>query len=145
LVRSIGRIIWVAIALVLAVIVGVAVLGLVGLERVTAGMSASPETASELGWWVDGAELLLGLTQWGAALSVVPAILAVVVGELARIRSLAYWVPAGGVAAVAVPVLNGLAAGSQEMAVPGTVVLQTLATAGFAAGVAYWALAGRSS
>jgi hypothetical protein len=123
----------------------VAVPGLVRLARVTAGMTASPETASEPGCSVAGAERRPGLPPWGAALSVVPAILAVVVGELARIRSLAYWVPAGGVAAVAVPVLNGLAAGSQEMAVPGTVVLQTLATAGFAAGVAYWALAGRSS
>jgi hypothetical protein len=145
MVRSIGRIIWVAIALALAAIAGVVVLGLVGLERVTAAMHEAPEASSEFMQWMDMAGLLFGLSQWGMTLSVVPAILVVVVGELAHIRSLVYWVAAGGGAVVAAPVLNGLAASAPEMAVPGTALLPILATAGFAAGVVYWVLAGRSS
>ena len=143
--KGIGRIIWVAIALILAVVAGIAVLGLVGLERITAAMHGPPATSGELGRWVDMATLLFGLTQWGAALSVVPAILAVVIGEVARIRSLVYWVAAGGMAAVVVPVLNGLADAAHEIVLPEAALLQILATAGFAAGVVYWALAGRSS
>lgn len=145
MIRSLGRIIWVVIAFVLAVIAGVVVLGFVGLERLTAATAGEAETASTLGQLLNLAEVAMGLTQWGAALSIVPAILAVVVGELARIRSLVYWVATGGIAAVAVPVIQGLAAASPEVALPATQLLQILATAGFAAGVAYWALAGRSS
>lgn len=145
MIRSLGRIIWVVIAFVLAVVAGIVALGFVGLERLTAATAGQAETASTLDQWLNMAEVALGLTQWGAALSIVPAILAVVIGELARIRSLVYWVAAGGVAAVAVPILQGLAAGSPEVALPATELLQILATAGFAAGVAYWALAGRSS
>ena len=145
MVRSLGRIIWVVIALALAGIAGVVVLGLVGLERVTAAMHEAPEASSEIMHWMDMAGLLFGLSQWGMALSVVPAILVVVVGEFGRIRSLVYWVAAGGGAAAAAPVLNGLADAAPEMAIPGTALLPILATAGFAAGVVYWALAGRSS
>jgi hypothetical protein len=143
--KGIGRIVWSAIAFVLAVVAGIAVLGLAGLERLTAAMHEGREAPSELGQWVDLANLVLGLGEWGAALSVVPALLAVVVGELARIRSLVYWVAAGGVAAVAAPVLNGIATSSTETVLPAVALLQLLATAGSAAGVVYWALAGRSS
>lgn len=146
MVRSIGRIVWVVIAFVLAVAAGLAVLGLVGLERMTAAMQGQPQEAGDLGLWLDLANAVWGLGQWGAALSIVPALLAVLIGEIARIRSLVYWVAAGGLAAVAVPVLSGLAASpAAELALPATTLLQILATAGFAAGVVYWALAGRRS
>ncbi len=145
MIRSLGRIIWVMIAFLLAVIAGIVVLGFVGLERLTAANAGQSEAASTLEQWLNLAEVGMGLTQWGAALSIVPAILVVVIGELARIRTLVYWVAAGGLAAVAVPVMQGLAAASPDLALPATQLLQILATAGFAAGVAYWALAGRSS
>ncbi|MFO1169992.1 MAG: hypothetical protein U1E49_03395 [Hyphomicrobiaceae bacterium] len=144
--RSIGRVVWVAIAFVFAVLSGLAVFGFVGLERVTAAMQGQPQEAGELGQWVDIANAAWGIGQWGAALSIVPALVAVLIGELAHIRSLVYWVAAGGMAAVAVPVLDGLATSSAtELALPATTLLQLLATAGFAAGVVYWALAGRRS
>ena len=145
MIRSLGRIIWVVIAFVLAVLAGIVVLGFVGLERLTAATAGQTEASGTLGHWLNLAEVAMGLTQWGAALSILPAILAVVIGELGRIRTLVYWVAAGGLAAVAVPIMEGLAASSPEVALPATQLLQILATAGFAAGIAYWALAGRSS
>ncbi|MEZ5922791.1 MAG: hypothetical protein R3D57_00230 [Hyphomicrobiaceae bacterium] len=144
MVRSIGRVIWVALALVIAVLAGAVVLGFVGLERFTAAMHDA-EPSSPLNQWMDLADVLLRVTEWGAALSILPAVVAVVIGELARIRSLVYWVAAGGVAAVAMPILHGLAAPDPSLAVPATALMQILATAGFAAGIVYWALAGRSS
>jgi hypothetical protein len=144
--RGLGRIVWVAVAFVLAVVAGIAVLGLVGLERVTAAMQGSAPNGDELGQWLDLVSAGLGLSEWVAALSAAPALLAVLIGELGHIRSLVYWVAAGGLAAVAVPVLNGLAASaSPDLALPASGLLQILATAGFAAGVVYWALAGRRS
>ncbi len=144
--RSIGRVVWVAIAFVLAVLSGLAVFGFVGLERVTAAMQGQPQEAGELGQWVDVANAVWGIGQWGAALSIVPALVAVLIGELARLRSLVYWVAAGGLAAIAAPVLNGLATSpAADLALPATTLMQILATAGFAAGVIYWALAGRRS
>lgn len=144
MIRSLGRIIWVVIAFVLAVIAGIVVLGFVGLERLTAATTGGTEVASTLEQWLSLADGFVGLTQWGAALSIVPAILTVVVGELGRIRSLVYWVAAGGVAAVAVPLVQGMA-DTSEVLLPAAQLLQILATAGFAAGVVYWALAGRTS
>lgn len=143
--RSIGRIVWVATAFVLAVLAGIAVLGLVGLERATAVMQGRPGTG-DLGSWLELAGWAFGLTEWAAALSVVPALLAVLIGEIGHIRSLVYWVVAGGLAAVAVPILNGMAlSASSDFALPANSLMQILATAGFAAGVVYWALAGRRS
>jgi hypothetical protein len=142
--RGIGRIVWVAVAFVLAVASGLVVLALVGLERITAALNGRPDSPSGLDQWVDLANLVYGLTLWGAALSIVPALLAIVIGELARIRSLVYWVGAGGLAAVAAPVANELAT-SADVILPAVAILQLMATAGFAAGVVYWTLAGRSS
>ena len=143
--RSVGRIVWVAIAFMIAVIAGIAALGLIGLERVTAAIHSEPQSTGELGHWADIAYLVIGASQWTTVLSIVPALLAIVVGELARIRTLIYWVAAGGLAAVATPVLNGFATSQSNLVLPPVAMLQILATAGFAAGVVYWALAGRRS
>ena len=79
-----------------------------------------------------------------SALTLVPAVLLVVVGEVARIRSAIYWVLGGGASLACVPFLTSLLAG-EAVALPTQTLLQILATSGFAGGLAYWALAGRSA
>ena len=76
--------------------------------------------------------------------TLVPALLLVIVGEVARIRSAVYYIVGGGVALAVVPLLTRM--GQPTTAVElSPVVWQVLATAGFAGGFVYWLLAGRTA
>ena len=68
----------------------------------------------------------------------------VIVGEIARIRSLVYYVAGGGVALAAIPLLARSASGAPSPR-PSTLVWQVFATAGFAGGFVYWLIAGRNA
>ena len=75
-------------------------------------------------------------------LTLAPAVIAVLVGELARVRSLLYYVLAGGAAAAVMPLIAArpdIAGGVTYNAPYFTI----MATAGFTAGLVYWLLAGR--
>jgi hypothetical protein len=139
--RTIGRMIWVAISFLIAGIVALAVLIALGMERVAEATAGDEKGGLDvwLGYFdqVQGAWALLSM------LSLVPAVLAVIIGEVARIRSAAYWVPAGGAALAAVPILSRLS--ERAVTLPPSALLQVLATAGFAAGLVYWLLAGRTA
>ena len=76
--------------------------------------------------------------------TLLPALLLVIVGEVARIRGAMYYVIGGGAALAVVPLMARL---NQPLAVLdlSQVVWQVLATAGFAGGFAYWVLAGRNA
>jgi hypothetical protein len=73
----------------------------------------------------------------------IPALVVVILGEVARIRSLIYYVVGGGAALAAMPLLARL--GEASLGVPGGVLWQVFATAGFAAGFVYWLIAGRNA
>jgi hypothetical protein len=68
----------------------------------------------------------------------------VVIGEVARIRSIAYYVVGGGIALAAIPLLARYGQGG-TIASPDAIVWQVFATAGFAAGFVYWLIAGRNA
>jgi hypothetical protein len=74
----------------------------------------------------------------------VPAILVVIVGEVARVRSALYYVAAGGAALAIVPFLTRLEQPATALALA-PAVWQVLATAGFAGGFVYWLIAGRNA
>jgi hypothetical protein len=77
-----------------------------------------------------------------SGLTVLPALLLVIVGEVARIRSALYYVIGAGVALAAMPLV--LRMGQSEPAgLLSAVALQVFATAGFAGGFVYWLIAGR--
>ncbi len=74
-------------------------------------------------------------------LTLLPALVVIIGGEVARIRSLLYYVVGAGVAAAAMPLIAmqptpGPAAYSAPY-------FSILATAGFAGGLVYWLIAGR--
>jgi hypothetical protein len=70
--------------------------------------------------------------------------LLVIVGEVARIRSSAYYILGGGVALCALPLMAMAGSLSSDLSALGT-LWTVFATAGFAGGFVYWLLAGRNA
>ena len=140
-VGAVGRIILIPIALLLAAAAALFVLVRLGLERLTVALHQRAPGEDTVG-------AMLGLVHDGiglaAGLSLVPVLLVVLIGEVARIRSALYYVAGGGAALAAIPLLA-------QVAQPGNPALsdhtlwQVFATAGFAGGLVYWLLAGRNA
>jgi hypothetical protein len=86
--------------------------------------------------------LLVALT---SVQTLLPPLLLVIVGEVARLRSALYYVIGGGISIAIIPLLARLADPMQFMVGLSPVVWQVLATAGFAGGLVYWLLAGRNA
>ena len=136
---TIWRVIVVPIAFVLAGLISIFVLLTLGVERITHAFHQAPidepdTVVAMFDLVTQGAILASGLT-------ILPAILVVVIGEVARIRSAVYYIFGGGLALVAVPLLAQL--GTMGVVWPSPGVWQVFATAGFAGGFVYWLLAGR--
>lgn len=140
-VGTIGRLILLPIAFVVAMAAAGLVLFSLGLERVTAALATERIDAinlSEIATLLEQGALL------ASALSVVPALLVVIIGEVARIRSALYYTVGGGIALGAAPFLISMAElGTVGSSAP--IVWQVMATAGFCGGFVYWLLAGRTA
>lgn len=137
--RALGRLILIPLGLALAISAAFAVAFSLGLEKITQSMHGSPEGLETIDAYVgmafDALTLLGGLT-------IVPALLVVVIGEVARIRSWLYYVVGGGLALGTLPLIARM--GGADAATPAPAALwQVLATAGFAGGFVYWLVAGR--
>jgi hypothetical protein len=140
--NTIFRILWVAVAFCLAAFLALAVLFTLGSIWVGGELrAAAPHDPilSHGGATVFGVALFAGTVT--PALTAVPALLAVVVGEVLRLRSWIYYVLAGGASLIAVPLLAG---GMPDVSasVPASEYMTIFATAGFAGGFTYWLLAG---
>lgn len=139
--RAIGRLILVPLGCLLAIAVAAAVLVTLGLERATHSMHRGMEM-SQLEALLAILEAMPGLS---AAVSIIPAALLVIVGEVARIRSLTYYVVGGGAVLALIPLLGlpaGGSGGGRGLLEAGA-LWQVFATAGFAGGLVYWLVAGR--
>ncbi|MGH6815415.1 MAG: hypothetical protein ACREC6_06915 [Hyphomicrobiaceae bacterium] len=134
---TLGRMIVVPIAFTIAAVATIAVLLTLGLERATDAFYGRNE---------DSVLVILDLVRQTfrlvSALSILPALALVIVGEVARIRSSAYYIVGGGAALAAVPLLAS-AVESHGLVLPAAAVWQVFATAGFCGGFVYWLLAGR--
>ena len=143
---TLGRLIWVPIAFILSAAGTAMLLVMIAKERIFEAMAGrGPDSASLMAiieLMRQGHLLLSGLT-------IIPAVLVVVVGEVARIRSSLYYIIGGGLAFAAVPLLaryGQAGAGASLTAIlPPTLVWQVFATSGFLGGWVYWLLAGRSA
>lgn len=136
--RLLGRVILVPLAFLVSAFTAIAVLLTLGSERLTHAMhgrsgDAAVEAVFEL---MRGGIALLG------AATLVPALLVVIAGEVARIRSAYYYVLGGGVALAAIPLIARIGQAGPG-AMPASSLWQVFATAGFLGGLVYWALAGR--
>ena len=138
--RTIWRIFVVSFAVLVAMGIAGAVLVSLGLERVTQAMQHQDVIVSNIDGAADGLFAMLRLL---SAMTVLPALALVIIGEVARIRSALYYVIGGGAAMVAIPLLARLGQVGGASGGPSLLVWQVFATAGFAGGLAYWLLAGR--
>lgn len=139
--RTLGRLISVPLAFLLATLLTGLVLVTLGLERITQAIEGRWQDSDSLAGLF---QLLLQGRMLVSGLTLVPALAVVIIGEVARIRSSLYYILGGGLAVVAVPLLARLGdAGGGAVQMPAAPVWQVLATAGFAGGWLYWLLAGR--
>lgn len=136
---TLGRMIVVPIAFVIAALVAVAVLLSLGYERIVQATTVTAEFAY--------IEVIIDLLQHGAliapAVTILPALALVIVGEVARIRSGLYYVAAGGMAVTAIPVLARFGQQATSSGSGSLALWHVFATAGFAGGLVYWLIAGR--
>jgi hypothetical protein len=139
--RVLGRIILLPFAFLLAAVATLFVVISLGQERVVQALSARQSDEVPVDAMMD----LVGLAlRFASVHTLVPALLVVVVGEVARIRSVLYYVIGGGVALAIVPLVTRLGHPMTALELSPT-VWQVLAVAGFAGGLVYWLLAGRNA
>ena len=139
--RALGRILLLPIAFVLASLASLFVILTLGHERIIQGIAARRPDEATIDAMFD--LLRLGLS-FASAQSLLPALLVVIGGEVARIRSVLYYVIGGGAALVVVPLLSRLSQPIGALDVS-TAAFQVLAVGGFAGGFVYWLLAGRNA
>lgn len=136
--HAIGRLLIVPLSFFLAAVAAGFVLFTLGLERMTHEVHVEDE--------FDAPEVLFGLMEHGVALAagatIIPALIVILIGEIAHIRSALYYVIGGGIALAAIPLLSSYV-GADGLVMPNAAVWQVFATAGFAGGFVYWLLAGR--
>ena len=137
---TLWRIIVVPMAFIISALITGLVLFSLGLERVTHAFHSQSMDETDSVFAVfdlvsQGVILASGIT-------ILPAFVIVLVGEVARIRSALYYTIGGGAALAAVPLLAHFSQ-SAGLVLPSPAVWQVFATAGFAGGFVYWLLAGR--
>ena len=140
--RVVGRILWIPFAMLAAALTTVGVIVVLGQERIVQAMAGREPDQVVVSAALDIFGLLLALT---SVQTLLPPLLLVIVGEVARLRSALYYVVGGGIAIAIIPLLARLADPMQFMVGVSPVVWQVLATAGFAGGLVYWLLAGRNA
>jgi hypothetical protein len=141
-VRTVGRtLIVIPFALILATLASLFVFATLGLERITAFLHVNPISDQDVDHVFAAMDQGMLLA---ASVTIIPALLVVIVGEIGRIRALAYYVVGGGLALAAIPLLARYGQ-SGGVTSPEAIVWQVFATAGFAGGFVYWLIAGRNA
>jgi len=146
--------IWPVIGRILAVVFGfllAAVAGLITLFTLGAHWAAqeatthTPAQADEMSRALnEGLGVIAFFMTVTPLLTLLPAMAVVAIGEVARMRSALYYVPASGAAAAIMPLISAppeVAASPSYSAEYFTII----ATAGFAGGFVYWLIAGRNA
>ena len=132
---------------ILAVIAGVITLFFLG-ARWAAGeaIAFTPQDADGMSRAVnEGLGVIAFFFTVAPVLTLLPALATAVVGEVARIRSLLYYLVGGGVSAALMPLITTAGAGPPEGSTYTAPYFTIMATAGFVAGFVYWLIAGRKA
>lgn len=91
---------------------------------------------------LDIAGVLTFLLALYPAMTILPALIVALIGEIGHIRSWLYYVLASGIGALSIPLLYVVMSG-EAVDMPSQSFLAIFATSGFAAGLLYWVIAGR--
>jgi len=139
--RTIFRMLWVVVAFCIAVAVALGVLFALGAIWVGDELRAAAPSDPLLQQGAPVFGMVLFASTITPALNALPALIAVVAGEVLRIRSWMYYVLAGGASLASIPIL----AAPETAQLPGILAshyMTIFAAAGFAGGFVYWLLAG---
>ena len=141
--RYVMRALLVVVAFCVAALVALAVLFALGALWVGDELRAAAPPQDPL--FSHGGATVFGIVLFAAivapALTALPALLAVVAGEVLRLRTWIYYVLAGGASLAAIPLLAG-PPDEVLSSIPAGEYMTIFATAGFAGGFIYWLLAG---
>jgi hypothetical protein len=143
---TVRRMLAVATGFVLAVLVGLVTLFFLGARWAAGEASAlTPDRADDLSQAVNqGLGVIAFFLNVAPVLTLLPGIAAIAIGEVARIRSVLYYLIAGGLAAALMPLIatrNEVT----DSATYSAAYFSIIATAGFAGGFVYWLIAGRNA
>ena len=141
--RTIFRVLWVVVSFLFASGIALVVLLLLGALWVGDELrQAAPHDPM----MQEGGEVF-GFMMFTAAvaptLTVLPALIAVVIGEVLKFRSWMYYVLGGGLSLLAVPLLVGTP--DEIASLPPVQATAIFATAGFTGGFIYWLICGRGA
>jgi hypothetical protein len=137
--RALGRLVLVPLGFVLASLLTMVILFTLGMEKLTHTIYRRDVVIDD---WVKTINLAQDTVQLFSTFTIVPAILLVIVGEVARIRSSVYYIVGGGAVLAAWPLMNRFGAIGQDPSKLAD-LWTVFATAGFAGGFIYWLVAGR--
>jgi hypothetical protein len=137
--RVLGRVIMVPLGFVLATVMAGIILFTLGTERVTQTIARRDV---DIDAWFSMLSLGLETLQLFSTKTAILAILLVIVGEVARIRSSVYYILGGGAVLAAWPLMSRFGAIGQDPTKLAD-LWTVFATAGFAGGFIYWLVAGR--
>jgi hypothetical protein len=143
IVRTFFRLLWVALAFCISLGIAAALLFLVGGSWVGDELRAATPEDPLFGQAAPVFGVVLFAWTVAQALTALPALIAVAVGEALKLRTWMYYVLAGGAASAAIPLLAA-PAGEVPVQPPGH-LMAIFAAAGFVGGFAYWLLAGRNA
>jgi hypothetical protein len=141
IIRTVFRMLWVVTAFVIAACAALAVLLALGGAWVGDELKAAAphDPMLQHGAPVFGIVLFAGTVT--PALTALPGLVAVVIGEVLRLHSWIYYVLSGGAALAVVPLLAA-PQGADLAAIASSHYMAIFAAAGFAGGFIYWLLAG---
>ena len=137
--KTLLRWLWVVIAFMIASMIALTVLFALGIFWLGDEIRAGAQGDIFIWHTADVFAAFFFTAAVGPALTGLPGFLAVIIGEVMRIRSALYYTLAGGAALAVIPIL---ARAAENASAPVSGYMSLFAAAGFAGGFAYWALAG---
>ena len=140
--RTIGRAVWLVVAFLISAGLALTVLMVLGGIWIGDELRHAYPHDPAMRAGADLFGLVIFTATVAPALTLLPALVAVVAGEVLRLRSWMYYVLAGGLSLVTVPLLAG--SPRELTTMPPSQVTAIFAVAGFAGGYVYWLIAGRS-
>ncbi len=137
--KTLLRWLWVVMAFAIAASVAVTVLFRLGIFWLGDEIRAGAEGDDFLMHTANLFAALFFTAAVAPALNAFPGLIAVIAGEILRIRSVLYYTAAGGAALAVIPIL---ARSAESASTSMSSYMSLFAAAGFIGGFTYWALAG---
>jgi hypothetical protein len=144
--KILGRIIVVGFGLFLSVLFGFLILTYLGSTLVSEDLAGRYGSETQVSDFETTVLTFLGAVSFVftlyPALTILPALLIAAIGEIGHIRSILFYIIAGGLGALSIPLLYVvMSPDANDM--PSQHFLAIFATSGFGAGLLYWLIAGR--